>query len=153
MDTQDLLEALKDDARHIARSYPSGLERLRATADTGDDAASAVAAYDCQAFDELLALDRAPPGVVDEADLADFRERIERYMSVQMPGNESFKNYISTVSAYLAFIARKPLHPPGMRFSGRKEIALVGGTWRCPGKKAYARDPGALCKYCVCRGY
>jgi uncharacterized protein (UPF0305 family) len=153
MDTQDLLEVLKDDARHIARSCPSELERLRAVAGTDDAAVSAVAAYDCLAFDELLALDRASPASVDEAHLADFRERIERYMSVQMPGNESFKNYISTVSVYLAFIAHRPLHPPGTRFSGGKVIALVGGIWRCPGKKEYAGDPAALCMYCVCRGY
>ena len=154
MDTQDLLEALKDDARHIALSCHSELERLSTMAGAGDNAASAVAAYDCRAFDELLALDRAPPGgAVEEAALADFRERVDRYMSAQMPGNEGFKNYIRTVAVYLAFIARKPLHPPGMRFSGGKEIALVGGIWRCPGKKEYVGDPASLCKYCVCKGY
>jgi uncharacterized protein (UPF0305 family) len=154
MDAQDLLEALKDDARRIARSYPSGLETLRVKAGAGDDAASAVAAYDLQAFDDLLALDHAPRGgAVDEAALADFRERIDRYMSAHMPGNEGFKDYVRTVSVYLALIVRKPLHPPGMRFSGGKEIALVGGIWRCPGKKEYAGDPVSLCKYCVCKGY
>lgn len=153
MNTQDLLEALKDDARHIALSYPSELERLRTTAGTGVDAASAVAAYDWQAFDELLALDHAPQSVVEEAALADFQERIDSYMSAHVPGNESFKDYIRTVSIYLAFIARRPLHPPGMRFSGGKEIALIGGIWRCPGKKDYVGDPASLCKYCVCKGY
>jgi uncharacterized protein (UPF0305 family) len=154
MDTQDLLETLKDDARTIARSYPSELRRLRATAGTGVDPASAVAAYDCQAFDELLALDRSPrDGVVEAADLADFRERIDRYMSAHVPGNEGFKDYIGTISVYLVFIARRPLHPPGMKFSGGKEIVLAGGIWRCPGKKKYIGDPESLCKYCVCKGY
>jgi len=154
MYTQDLLEALKDDARRIARSHPSELERHRTTAGTGVDAASAVAAYDWQAFNELLAIDRAPEdGVIEEDALADFRERIDRYMSAHLPGNEGFRDYVRTVSVYLAFIARRPLHPPGMKFSGGKEIALVEGIWRCPGKNAYAGEPASLCRYCVCKSY
>ncbi len=68
-----------------------------------------------------------------------------------MPGNAGFKDYVRTVSVYLVFIARMPLHPPGMRFAGGKEIALVEGIWRCPGKREFVGDPASLCKYCVCR--
>jgi uncharacterized protein (UPF0305 family) len=152
MDVQHLLEAMRSDAREIARSHPDELEQLRASSSKGDDPASAVAAYDYQAFEELLNPDQAPAGgTVDDVALAGFRELIDRYMDANAPGKPAFKDYIRTVSVYLAFIARLPLHPPGMRFVGGKEIALVEGTWRCPGKREFAGDPLSLCRYCVCR--
>jgi uncharacterized protein (UPF0305 family) len=152
MDRQHLLEALKIDAREIARSHPDELARLRAASCKSDDPASAVAAYDYQAFTDLLDRDHTPCcGAVDDAVLADFRCRIDRYMEANAPGDEAFKDYVRTVSVYLAFVARMPLHPPGMRFAGGKEIARVEGAWRCPGKREYAGDPASLCRYCVCR--
>jgi hypothetical protein len=152
MDRQQLLETLKADAREIFRTHPDELEQLRASSGKGDDPTSAVAFYDYQAFNALLDLDQAPPGgPVDDAALAGFREQIDRYMDANAPGSEAFKDYIRTVAVYLAFIARMPLHPPGMRFTGGKEIALVDGAWRCPGKREYAGDPASLCRYCVCR--
>lgn len=153
MDVQNLLEALRSDAREIARSHPDELARLRASSGKGDDPASAVAAYDYHAFKELLNPGQAPAGgTVDDVALAGFRELIDRYMDENVPGNAAFKDYVRTVSVYLVFIARLPLHPPGMRFAGDSEIALVDGTWRCPGKREFAGDPASLCRYCVCRG-
>jgi uncharacterized protein (UPF0305 family) len=152
MDVRQLLEALKSDAREIARSHPGDLERLRASPGKGDYPASAVAAYDYWAFNELLNNDQSHDGTVDDAVLAGFRELIDRYMDANAPGNAAFKDYVRTVSVYLVFIARLPLHPSGMKFAGGKEIALVEGTWRCPGKKEFARDPLSLCRYCICRG-
>jgi uncharacterized protein (UPF0305 family) len=152
MEVQHLLVALRSDAREIARSHPKELERLRASSGKGDDPVSAVAAYDYQAFQELLNRDMAPAGgTVDDAALAGFRELIDRYMDTNAPDDAAFKDYVRTVAVYLAFIARLPLHPPGMRFAGDKEIVLVEGTWRCPGKREFVRDPMSLCRYCVCR--
>ncbi len=153
MDTQDLLEILKAEARQIACSHRSDLERLRAAAGGGEGVASAVAAYDYRAFTLLLDAGRAEPVLpVNEADLAAFRRRVDRYMDAHAQGNEGFKAYIGVVSAYLAFVARMPLHPPGMRFSGDRTIVFAGGAWLCPGKSEYIRDPASPCKYCVCRG-
>jgi len=152
MDRQLLLETLQSDARDIARSRPGELERLQASPGKGDDTASLVAAYDYQSFRELIARDPAScGGEVDDAALADFRRRVDQYMDEHAPGSEAFKDYVRTVSIYLAFIARRPLHPPGLRLAGGKAIALVDGVWRCPGKREYAGDPESLCRYCVCR--
>jgi len=151
MDRRHLLEALKRDAREIYRSRPDELARLEASSGKSDSPASLVAAYDYKAFTELLGRAQVSGGEVDDAVLADFRRLIDRYMDVHAPGSEAFKDYVRTVSVYLAFVARRPLHPPGLRLAGDKEIALVDGAWRCPGKRKYAGDPGSLCRYCVCR--
>jgi hypothetical protein len=152
MDVRHLLEALRSDTREIARSHPDDLEQLRASSDKGNDPASAVAAYDYQAFEELLNPDPPAAGAVDDVTLTGFRALIDRYMDENAPGNPAFKDYIRTVSVHLTFIARLPLHPPGMRFAEGKEIVLAEGTWRCPGKREFAKDPASLCRYCVCRG-
>ncbi len=64
---------------------------------------------------ELLSAGDIGPGIpVDESRLADFRERIDRYMDDHGPGDQEFKAYVRIVSTYLAFVVRRPLHPPGM---------------------------------------
>lgn len=152
MDRQHLLETLQANARDIARSQPGELERLQASPGKGDDPASLVAAYDYQAFEELLGRDSVScGGEVDDAALADFRRRVDQYMDAHAPGSEAFKDYVRTVSVYLAFVVRRPLHPPGLRLAPGKVIALVDGVWRCPGKREHAGDPTSLCRYCVCR--
>ncbi|MGA9140354.1 MAG: DUF2115 family protein [Methanocella sp.] len=102
---------------------------------------------------ELLSAGDIGPGIpVDESRLADFRERIDRYMDDHGPGDQEFKAYVRIVSTYLAFVVRRPLHPPGMVISGDRAIEVRDGQWHCPGKKAYITEPGSLCKYCVCLG-
>lgn len=154
MDAGQLLKALQRDAIHIAATSPAIFERLDKVCEGPDNNPStSVAVYDYAVFRELLAASATASGTsVDEVRLADFRELIDRYMDTYAPGNEGLKTYVRTVSTYLAFIARRPLHPPGMKFSGGRSIESRGGYWHCPGKKEQITAPGSLCKYCVCRG-
>ncbi|WP_342459318.1 DUF2115 family protein [Methanobacterium sp.] len=54
---------------------------------------------------------------VDEEKLKDLQNRIDHYFSLYAPDDEDFKEFIKAISIYLTFIAKKPLHPPGIVFS------------------------------------
>jgi hypothetical protein len=154
MDVAELLESLRREAKEIARSRPDALElKNEVLAGTANGPAQSIALYNNAVFKELLAGGDIGPGIpVDESRLADFQARIDRYMHDYGPGDQDFKAYVRIVSTYLAFIVRRPLHPPGMVIYNGKAIKISDGHWRCPGKKAHVREPGSLCKYCVCLG-
>ncbi len=109
-----------------------------------------IASYDLQALIEIRNGD--PPETVEEVDtgqLDDFRSRIDSYMDQYAPGQPDLRRYIRAVSTYLAFIAGKPLHPPGMVTAGGQSIVGRGGDYFCPMKRRQLHEHLSLCQYCV----
>lgn len=88
---------------------------------------------------------------VDEEKLKDFQDRIDHYFSLYTPDDEEFKEFIKTISIYLTFIAKKPLHPPGIVFSNGNTVYKKDNVYYCTGKSVFIKDKLSLCKYCVCR--
>ena len=56
-----------------------------------------------------------------------------------------------SISLYLAFIAKKPLHPPGLMFSNGSGIYKNQGIYYCAGKSKFIAYKLSLCEYCVCK--
>lgn len=82
-----------------------------------------IAKYDIEIFSELR--NRNYVDTLEEIDhekLEDFILRINQYMNENAPDQTDLKEYIRIISTYLTFIAKKPLHPPGMIFDGNKKI-------------------------------
>ena len=108
--------------------------------------------YNFKTFNEILnssyeELDDEVP----EKELADFKSRIDHYFNLYAPDDEEFKEFIKLISIYLTFIAKKPLHPPGIRFSNGARIYKKGNVYYCTGKSVFIKEHLSLCKYCVCR--
>lgn len=78
-------------------------------------------------------------------------EALHRYLDRYAPGNRELKTYVTAISLYLVFIARKPLHPPGVEFSQGIRIIKREGAYICTGKARHLRDPDPLCRFCICR--
>jgi uncharacterized protein (UPF0305 family) len=111
-----------------------------------------VARYDRDMFSEFMnrnSIDK--PENIDPDKLADFNFRINRYMDEHAPDQTDLKKYIRIISTYLSFIAKKPLHPPGMILEDNQAIFKDGDNYYCPGKSKYILDELSLCKYCVCK--
>ena len=89
---------------------------------------------------------------VDEVKLNDLKNRIDHYFSLYAPEDKDFKEFIKAVSIYLTFIAKKPLHPPGIVFSNDERVYKKDNTYYCTGKRTFIKDKLSLCKYCVCKG-
>lgn len=154
MDTAELLKLLQYEAKQIVTGNREALVHLEEiSAGAANNLPVTMARYNFAVFKELQTAEGICPGVpVDGSRLADFRMRIDRYMDDYGPDEQGFKAYVRTVATYLAFIAQRPLHPPGMVITGDRTIELRDGHWRCPAKKEQVRVPGSLCKYCVCLG-
>jgi uncharacterized protein (UPF0305 family) len=88
---------------------------------------------------------------VDEKKLDDFNESVDHYFKLNAPGNDEFKEFIKIISVYLTFIAKKPLHPPGIIFSNGARVFQRGNTFYCTGKEIFLKDNHSLCRYCICK--
>jgi uncharacterized protein (UPF0305 family) len=88
---------------------------------------------------------------VDEKTLYDFIECMNQYFNLHNSDDEDFKEFIKIISIYLTFIAKKPLHPPGIIFSNGATVFIQNNSYYCTGKDVFINDEFSLCKYCVCR--
>ncbi len=109
--------------------------------------------YNLKNFNEIMnsSFDKLDEEV-DEEKLKDLQNRIDHYFSLYAPDDEDFKEFIKAISIYLTFIAKKPLHPPGIVFSNGERVYKKDDVYYCTGKSIFIKDKLSLCKYCVCRG-
>nr|WP_292470802.1 DUF2115 family protein [Methanolobus sp.] len=111
-----------------------------------------LARYNHKKFSELK--ERYCPDLSEEIDigkLEEFTFRINMYMDEYAPDQRDLKEYIRIISTYLTFIAKEPLHPPGMYINENKTIFEKGSLYYCPVKSKHILEEMSLCKYCVCR--
>ena len=86
---------------------------------------------------------------IDTDKLKDFKHAIDHYFDLYAPYDEDFKEFIKIISLYLTFIEKKPLHPPGIVFSGGKTVYQRGKIYYCTGKKYFKKEEESLCNFCV----
>jgi uncharacterized protein (UPF0305 family) len=86
---------------------------------------------------------------IDTAKLEDLKHAIDHYFALYAPDDEEFKEFIKIISIYLTFIEKKPLHPPGIVFSGGKTVYQRGNIYYCTGKKYFKKEEKSLCNFCV----
>jgi uncharacterized protein (UPF0305 family) len=85
---------------------------------------------------------------IDENTLNKLFDRTDGF-KCGIKGEESFIKLSKIVVPYLIFIAKKPLHPVGMRFPGGKHIVEKNGVYYCPVKNRQ-KNEYSLCEFCVC---
>ncbi|MDR3239465.1 MAG: DUF2115 domain-containing protein [Clostridiales bacterium] len=103
-------------------------------------------------YESFLALQRAIPNgtpmPVNEKKLREMETELDNYMTMHLPGDENYKAFIRIVSVYLTFIARKPLHPPGMLNENGQAI-YRDGIAVCSLRIEEITKPSSLCRFCV----
>lgn len=108
--------------------------------------------YNQDNFNEIMNL--SPEEVDEEIDgdkLNDFKESIEYYFKLYAPNDDDFKEFIIAISMYLSFIAKKPLHPPGITFSDGNKVLKKQNNYYCTRKTFFIQEKYSLCRYCVCK--
>ena len=74
--------------------------------------------YNLENFNEIINSSyEGSDDEVDENELDDFKMCIDNYFDLYAPDDKKFREFIKIISIYLTFIAKKPLHPPGILFS------------------------------------
>ncbi len=86
---------------------------------------------------------------IDTDKLEDLKHAIDHYFDFYAPYDEEFKEFIKIISIYLTFIEKKPLHPPGIVFSGGRTVYQRGKIYYCTGKKYFKNEEESLCNFCV----
>jgi len=154
MKTSQLLEKIKKDLKkyqEIMKKEPADFKLNKLPGEV-KDIHKTMSQYNQDNFPEIM---NSPSedynGEVDVEDLKDMEARIDHYFQLHGSGDDEFKEFIKGISIYLTFIARKPLHPPGITFSNKTTVYETDGVFYCTGKKMFIRDELSLCKYCICQ--
>lgn len=82
---------------------------------------------------------------------AKFVDCIESYMDKYAPGQQDFKDYIRILSLYRTFVAKMPLHPPGMQIPGGGKITQKGKNYFCTAKQQHIHDEESMCRFCTAK--
>ena len=88
---------------------------------------------------------------ISKEELNDFKKRIDYFFSLDASKDEEFKQFIMSISLYLTFIAKKPLHPPGFVFPNGSRVYKNENIYYCTGKNKFIKDSLSLCDYCICK--
>jgi len=108
--------------------------------------------YNYATCHELLNLDTIRPDFeIDSLIVEEFEHTLDLYLDTHAPGKKDLKRYITSLSLYLTFIAKRPLHPPGVPFSKEIRIVKKGEFFYCSKKRRFLADPSSCCRFCVCR--
>lgn len=153
----DLLLLLKEEAANLSSEYLAKVngketEDFQSPRGSLRHKIACLARYNRKKFAELK--DRDCPDIFEDINtekLEDFIFRINKYMDEYAPDQSDLKEYIRIISIYLTFIAKEPLHPPGMFVNEKQTIFKQEGVYHCPAKSKHILEEMSLCKYCVCR--
>lgn len=92
--------------------------------------------------------------LIDDFEIKDsiidnFLKDIRFYFDTYVPGDDQARLLSENICIYLAFIAKKPLHP----FTNDKkdEIYYFNGNYYCKGRISHIREERSLCRYCICK--
>ena len=154
MTNQELLQVLKKEAGMLVmvevapgvsgnELAPQPDKRLRYLANR-------VAEYNRQTLQEIKSRDSVD--VIADIDLEAFNEfalLLTQYLTDNAPGQENLQRYVRLTATYLTFIARKPLHPPGLFFADGQQLTAYGKTFYCPVKNKQVPGMPSLCQYCA----
>jgi uncharacterized protein (UPF0305 family) len=157
MNSCELFLLLKKDAENISaenvtESNANAQEHIMCPPESIEHRIQAVVKYDLEIFSEIKS--RNCVSVAENIDLTkleDFNFQINQYMDENAPNQPDFKQYIRIICTYLAFIAKKPLHPLGMTFSNNQKIVSKGNNYYCPERGKNTQETTSLCRYCICK--
>jgi uncharacterized protein (UPF0305 family) len=108
--------------------------------------------YNLENFNEIINSSyEGSDDEVNENELDDFKMCIDNYFDLYAPDDKKFREFIKIISIYLTFIAKKPLHPPGILFSNGATVYQSENSYHCTGKSDFIKENHSLCKYCLCK--
>jgi uncharacterized protein (UPF0305 family) len=158
MDSADLLHILKEQARKISNediclARASIVDSMQDLPEKYRKAYSSdYFAYMYAAFQELRTCNISDKG--EPVDIEEHRNLLLRISQQKDEGNarqRAFNRFVAVVIPYLAFIARRTIHPPGMVFPGGLTITSQGDEYYCPVKNKQSGVELSLCDFCKCR--
>jgi hypothetical protein len=152
MYASELLTRIRCDLDTIPK-YISRIERERQEK-RGDpsDVLTHLGDYNYATYVETCHRDSIEPDFpLDPGTVKECEDALGRYLDQNAPGNRDLKKYVTAISLYLVFIARRPLHPPDVAFSQEIRVTKRGESYVCTGKQRHGDNTDAICRFCVCQ--
>ena len=150
MKSSELLLQLKDD---IKQFKPKINVNMKNNDEKKDSVNNVISKYNRDNFNEIInSTIEGLNNEINEETLDDFKFRIDNYFRLYSPNQDEFKEFIKIISLYLTFIVKKPLHPPGIKFSNGLGVYKKEDLYYCSAKNVFIKDKLSLCKYCVSKG-
>ena len=111
-----------------------------------------ISTYNMDNFNEIVgSVIQENDDGINEIELEDFKQSIDHYFSTYAPDDQEFRKFIKIISLYLTYIAKKPLHPPGIIFSNGSKVYQRDSNYFCTGKSIFMKDKFSLCRYCIAK--
>ena len=154
MNSLELIASLKRQALSI-----SNLDEIRPAADSShiqyapgsiEYASSSMRRYNYAAFLEIT--DPKTTVFAREIDndaIAALESTLDAYMDAYAPNQQNLKKYIKLVSLYLAFVAKRPLHPASIVAPESNRGAATINSRYCVVGEADLDERFPICRYCV----
>ena len=152
MNASELLSRIHRDLSSLPE-YIARIERVQqAGAKDPSRILSILGDYNYATYTEICyRYEVSPDFKIDPTTVEEFENALDVYLDTYAPGKTDLKCYVTNISLYLTFIAKRPLHPPGVPFSDEIRIVKNGDFYYCSGKKRFLDDPSSICRYCICK--
>lgn len=155
MKSLELLASLRKQAESIpfTDEVRSATDSLPIEYETGsiEYASECMRRYNYEAYLEIT----DPETIVDVADVdndavVEFESILDAYMEAYAPNRPNLTKYIRLVSLYLAFVAKRPLHPPSITVPKPSRGIHSKITHYCvAGRDDDLDERFPICRYCV----
>lgn len=112
----------------------------------------AVSDYNLKNFREITTYSQKGKDMeVDENEIEELNKSIDHFFALYSPEDTEFREFIKLISTYLIFVVKKPLHPPGVKFSNEAEVYRRGDSYYCTAKNYFIKEDFSLCKFCTAK--
>lgn len=147
MKSSELHEEIKENLK----DYP--IEYLRNKVTDGrykDPLTKKLAKYNSETWDEIFALNITEDYEIKDNAIKNLKKDIDYYFDTYAGGDEETREFTKYICLYLAFMAKRPLHPVGDN-PAKDQVFLENGEYKCKTRIMSIKDENSLCRYCICK--
>lgn len=147
MNSSELHEEIKENLK----DYPIEYLRNKVTDDRyKDPLTKKLAKYNSETWDEIFALNITEDYEIKDNAIKNLKKDIDYYFDTYAGGDEETREFTKYICLYLAFMAKRPLHPVGDN-PAKDQVFLENGEYKCKTRIMSIKDENSLCRYCICK--
>ena len=142
---------LHEEIKENLKDYPIEYLKNKATNDRyKDPLTKKLAKYNSETWDEIFALNIAEDYEIKDSAIENLKKDIDYYFDTYAGGDEETREFTKYICLYLAFMAKRPLHPVGDN-PVKDQVFLENGEYKCKTRIMSIKDKNSLCRYCICK--
>ncbi len=142
---------LHEEIKENLKDYPIEYLKNKVTDDRyKDPLTKKLAKYNSETWDEIFALNITEDYEIKDTAIKNLKKDIDYYFDTYAGGDEETREFTKYICLYLAFMAKRPLHPVGDN-PAKDQVFLENGEYKCKTRIMSIKDENSLCRYCICK--